>query len=181
MQVLMPIDDVDTNNIFFTEKRKNVILDGIFVKIIYSNEHFEMNGLHLLIRLHSLHPNMDVPDDHDARYYSGLRRVTPPNPIEKPIKYIELFDPLSALNIRQIELLCNVERDIVDNYIKLHAPNKHSVYNLKSQLMGGVFRYSRLDSPQIIANRLQTNYVLKISGIWETNCNVGITVKFIQF
>ena len=56
----MPIYNVDSKNLFFSEKRKNVILDGNFVKIIYSTEHFEMTGLQILLRLQSLQRRNDM-------------------------------------------------------------------------------------------------------------------------
>jgi hypothetical protein len=100
-----------------------------------------------------------------------------------------------------------MERDIINHYISLHSPKKNAVYNLKTQLLSGTFRFScenaepnglsKEDSltdlrnhewledvsrPELFAHSSagsKHNYVLKISGIWETNFNVGITVKFI--
>jgi hypothetical protein len=223
MQILMPVYNVDSKNIFFSEKRKNVILDGNFVKIIYSTEHFEMTGLQILLRLQSLQRKNDasglteVPILNDAsicrrrtedlinREFAesrglteslggGLRKsengsgafklnlpaylLSGRSPVAQDVKFIETFDPYSAANSRQIELLCNIEYDIVNNYIQLHAPQKNAVYNLKSQLTSRTFRFT-CATP---GNHLSPNehYLLKISGIWETNMNVGITVKFVR-
>jgi hypothetical protein len=172
MQVLIPIHRVNAENIFFTEKRRNVILDGNFVKILYSTEHFEMNGLHMSMRI-------------DSSSGNGLIRAFEQTPgfSEKPPKFVEIFDPNFGENAKQIEHLCKMERDIINHYIAIHSPRKNAVYNLKSQLLSGTFRFSCEGLPDVEAKDAQSgnirNYALKISGIWETNFNVGITVKFI--
>jgi len=257
MQLFIPISSVDTNNVYFTEKRKNVILEGNFVKIIYSTEHFEMNGLHLLLQIYSV-ANYHVPsllsldeqlralktalpdssrtmrtenhssscspgsDETDAqrlgRSYSASRLVTslgvkderanfpatfssrsceppvkciepPVKCIEPPVKFIENFDPNFTKNAKQIELLCDIERRIVTNYIETKAPLKTAAYNLKHQLDSGYFRFARecpASQNNSKMNCVETpglsfsTYALKISGIWETNSSVGITVKFVK-
>jgi len=215
MQILIPIKRVNTENIFFTEKRRNVILDGNFVKILYSTEHFEMNGLHMSMHIESA---CRIPGAEQ-----GIIRLKNAAAFsEKPQKFVELFDPNFGENAKQIELLCKMEHDIIQHYITLHSPHKNAVHNLKTQLMSGSFRFScetagvcgaeeycsenrirvgEVDSPQINRNAMKVysdargylnkfnwpenrssdkrEYALKISGIWETNFNVGITVKFI--
>ena len=299
MQLFIPISSVDTNNVYFTEKRKNVILEGNFVKIIYSTEHFEMNGLHLLLQIYSVanyhvhsllsldeqlralktalpdssrtmrtenHSSSCSPgsDETDAqrlgRSYSASRLVAslgvkderanfpatfssrsceppvkcieppvkciepsvkcieppvkcieppvkcieppvkcieppvkciepPVKCIEPPVKFIEHFDPNFTKNAKQIELLCDIERRIVTNYIEMKAPLKTAAYNLKHQLDSGYFRFARecpASQNNSKMNCVETpglsfsTYALKISGIWETNSSVGITVKFVK-
>ena len=172
MQVLIPIHSVTSENTFFTEKKRNVIMDGNFVKILYSTEHFEMNGLHLRISLESSrNPGSNLTP---AFEQSGLCSYKPP-------KFVELFEPTIAENLKQIEMLCKIERDIIHHYMSLHSPHKNASYNLKSQLLSGTFRFSVENCVTggftVVGTR--RHYALKISGIWETNFNVGITVKFI--
>lgn len=173
MQVLIPIHRVIPENIFFTEKRRNVILDGNFVKILYSNKHFEMNGLHMSLSIESLRNT-------GSSFIQSLEHS--PAFSEKPSKFVEIFDPTLGENAIQIERLCKMERDIINHFIALHSPRKNAMYNLKSQLLSGTFRFScdHLDPNGLTQeDYTKRNYALKISGIWETNFNVGITVKFI--
>ena len=37
-------------SIFFSDKKKNIIMDGVFSKILYSNQYFTMNGIYVLYR-----------------------------------------------------------------------------------------------------------------------------------
>lgn len=223
MQMLIPISRVDTNNIYFAEKRKNMILDGNFVKIVYSTEHFEMNGLHLLLRIRpssrftsicSLDEQLralfggntssqgsfversgterrgvrglPMEDSRHANSF-GSPKMNAMRGNETPVKFVEVFDTNLAENSSQIELLCNIEQQIVKNYIQIHAPNKIATHNLKYQMDTGSFRFTQEStsnknadeySHTSFSNCGHSSYALKISGIWETNTNVGITVKF---
>ena len=281
MQVFIPIYQADTKNIYFGEKRKNVILDGNFVKLIYSTECFEMNGLHLFVEfLRSvdnkapnqvgansyipqyispvpassedllskviIHPlpiawttvnsiaSRRIPDAGAICFSESLIRKQPPKQNAKPnpstTKLFAEIDVSLNENIKQMQRLIDIEHDIIDHYIQLNAPHKNGVYNLKSQLMNGSFRYTKLTesvdydsltyedksstllrrdavnnvslrhhsapyapiseaksdserrsglapNSQII-QRASRDYVLKISGIWETSTSVGITLKF---
>ena len=177
MQLLIPISRVDTNNIYFAEKRKNMILDGNFVKIVYSTEHFEMNGLHLLLRIRpssrftsicSLDEQLralfggntssqgsfverrgvrGLPMD-DSRHANsfGSPKMNAMRGNETPVKFVEVFDTNLAENSSQIELLCNIEQQIVKNYIQIHAPNKIATHNLKYQM--DIIVSSRLSTSQ---------------------------------
>jgi hypothetical protein len=289
MQLFIPISSVDPNNVYFTEKRKNVILDGNFVKIIYSTEHFEMNGLHLLLQIYSVanyrapsllsldeqlralktalpdssrtlmpennssscntgsdktltyedlkatssaplrlafresstacavNPRPPTPrvgvladaqrlgrSDSASRFVASLgetfnseandERTNFPHTLssricEPPVKFIENFDPNLTKNSKQIELLCDIERIIVTNYIEMKAPLKTAAYHLKHQLESGYFRFARecpASQNNSKMNCFETPglscsiYALKISGIWETTTSVGITVKFVK-
>jgi hypothetical protein len=239
MQLFIPISSVDANNVYFTEKRKNVILDGNFVKIIYSTDHFEMNGLHLLLQIYSwgtslfsldeqlraLKTALPDPlttmsakrtirqDNHSYSHSLGVIALSDESEVressnsgakderknsqaavssrscEPPVKFIEHFDPNFAENASQTELLCDIERRIVTNYIEMKAPLKNAVYNLKHQMDSGCFRFARECSASQNNSKMNcvetpglsfSTYALKISGIWETTTSVGITVKFVK-
>ena len=72
----------------------------------------------------------------------------------------------------------------------MHAPNKTAVFNLRNQLMTGTIKIQSANEPFASVSLSPSpslssfapampNYALKISGVWETNTSVGITVKFI--
>ena len=177
MQILIPVSRVDPQNIYFNEKRKNVILEGNFAKVLYSTADFEMNGLHILIRIKSAIAGSRYPQ------FCVKPHATQDTP---PAKFVEFFDPASIHNATQINMLCNIENEIVNNYIQMYAMSKRALYNLKSQLTSGTFRYS-VDNETANKNAScakdapeEVYYALKISGIWETECNVGITAKYVR-
>ena len=48
MLLVFNTNDIVIDNVFFLETRKNIILDGKFTKIIYSDENLVMNGIYMI-------------------------------------------------------------------------------------------------------------------------------------
>lgn len=47
MNIVLDIPQYNIFNLFFLEKKQNIIMDGTFTKFIYSNQHFILNSLYL--------------------------------------------------------------------------------------------------------------------------------------
>ena len=186
MELSIPVNNINTQNIYFTEKKKNIIVDGDFIKILYSTEIFEMNGLYILIAFDSLQfcafsktSRFSEPDLSNWTQISN--RTT-----QSSLRRIFTFNIRSKINMEIIERLCQIEHDIIDRYIASNCPSKIPSYILKPQLLGGTIKYhseykhddgrQNMNTPYDSRN---TKTILKISGIWETATSVGITMKFI--
>ena len=74
-------------------------------------------------------------------------------------------------NFKIIESVVRIEHDIIEYYMSYYNINKIPVYTLKNQLKSGYFKTADY-------TEFNNNYIIKISGIWETNCEIGITSKF---
>ena len=108
-------------------------------------------------------------------------------------KHAIMMNPVSIENQTTIKTLCQIEQDIVKRYIASYCPSKTATYILRTQLMGSTIKYHsenvmiRRQSPaKQVYNDYSCNttnsvekFILKISGLWETATNVGITMKFI--
>ena len=57
MNLLLDLENVNTNNIFFTETRQNMMFDGVFTKILYCDEFFTMYGIYLNVFIQQTTPN----------------------------------------------------------------------------------------------------------------------------
>ncbi len=138
---------------FFSEKKKNIIVDGTFTKIVYSNEYFTMNGLYVSFRVCDIqgHFNKDPGEKNEQKGASYSQNATssqiktfaPPPNIESPLgkNYIH-YDPLLEYNRQQIESLCQLEYHILEMYAvanEIHLYKK-PVYYLKTQLQYGVIK-----------------------------------------
>lgn len=236
MDISVPMNEINTHNIYFGEKRKNIIVDGDFIKITYSNDSFEMNGLYILTKFwtttnakrqdptyiedisaikYGLDNNgarkkinilcySDVDrgmyrrdnEDCSSAYFTRSEtrtenewvRILSKNSILTTKRSIS-FNISTKENAQVIEKLCQIETDIVDCYIANKCPFKTASYVLKNQLLSGIIKYHSVnyvvDSPlhskmnSIFVPKLKEECILKISGIWETATNVGITMKFI--
>jgi len=231
MELSIPVKVVNPQYIFFAEKRKNVIVDGNFMKIIYSTAEFEMNGLHIHFEvdlstkeqvfisptknwaqvLHKSSPHspaklpssfsFDAPASHLPKISdllpSGNSHAKSVNSIvslenhQIPTLILRSgivqtrrsihFNLNSANNIDLIDRLCSIEKEIVDRYIACHCPSKLASYILKTQLLSGVIKYNSDNklARQSFADIYKERCMLKISGVWETATNAGITMKFI--
>ena len=55
MNIVKTIEQYDENNIYFCEAIKNNIMnEGSFIRILYSTNHFAMNGIYLYIYLNDI-------------------------------------------------------------------------------------------------------------------------------
>jgi len=59
MEVSIAANEINTQNIYFADKKKNIIVDGDFIKILYSTEAFEMNGLFIFVELFTARSKSD--------------------------------------------------------------------------------------------------------------------------
>jgi hypothetical protein len=147
MYVVLEIDDVKTNNIFYQEKVKNTVMDNSkFLRIVYSNELFMLNGIFIAFNLN----------------LSSIERSFN--------KYKCIFD--AKTNQDFIFKIANIEKNIMNGNTVV---NKNPVYRITDQLSNGflkIFNEAECKS--------KNEFILKIYGIWENECEYGLTYKFIN-
>jgi hypothetical protein len=141
------------NVIHFLDTKPNNIMVGDFTKLIYSNENFTLNGLYMHIKLEAV----------------GEKKIEHKN------KQILRFHSNHLQNISVIHSLIQIEHKLLEIYYQYKKNlKKQAKFVLHQQLMNGFVHYY-----QECENKTG-NFVLKISGIWETNNAYGITYKFIE-
>ena len=95
--------------------------------------------------------------------------------IEHKNKQILRFHSNHLQNISVIHSLIQIEHKLLEIYYQYKKNlKKQAKFVLHQQLMNGFVHYY-----QECENKTG-NFVLKISGIWETNNAYGITYKFIE-
>jgi hypothetical protein len=140
-------------NVFFLEPKKNIIMDGKFTKIVYSDDLLIMNGIYLIV------PFEDFYIEHNINKFSLKLNIHNPT------------------NINIINELINIEKNIVDYYNKLFECSKKPFALLKEQILNGNIKlYKENDNK----NTHNTKIIIKISGVWENNDQIGLTYKFMQ-
>ena len=146
MNLVKTIDQYNDKSIFFCEPIKNNIMsDGIFIRILYSNQQFILNGIYLLI---------DLNDITCEKFYS---------------KYKCNFNVSNHKDI--IDKLKQIEEDLLKKY----NTNKIPSYKIYEQIKSG---YIKIFTD--VGNKSRCSFILKISGIWETQHNYGLTYKFLK-
>jgi hypothetical protein len=155
MNVILDISNFQLNNIIFLENKRNMIMDGTFSKIIYSTQYFSLNSIYLTfpLEIQSLDKQMN--------------------------KYIMKYNPYSIINAQLIQDLSKIEYRIIEYYKQINHINKRTNCILNKQLLTGNLKmYKDFNLSKI--NKNPPEYIIKISGIWENNNEIGITYKIIE-
>jgi len=149
MNIIKSIDQYNTNSIYFCEPIKNnVIVNGSFTRILYSADIFTMNGIYLLV------PLTDVTFE---KYYQ---------------KYKCIFN--SHNNIKITNKICEIEYNLLKK-TSCVIKNKTPQYKLLEQFKNS---HIKIISDTMPVATSATSFLLKISGIWETETQYGVTYKF---
>lgn len=149
MSILKSLDQYNHNNLYFCDTIKNNVMpNGNFIRILYCMHNFTMNGVYLHI------PFTNV--NHE-KYYQ---------------KYKFTFD--TNLHKEVITKLVNIEKDILDK-VKIDSSQKTAQYKVREQIVNGCIKLHLNDTS---FNTDNVSLALKISGIWETELNYGLTYKF---
>ena len=159
------IENINKDNIIIYEAIKNSILQhSYFYKIIYSNHLVSLNGVFCSFELNNSLINKDKCN----------------------------FDLITNNSV--INRLQSFENYLLDKILINNEP-KHKIFKLYDNIISGTikFNYSEFYSindslynnlSNYLSNNLSNNssnnqFILKISGVWETKENIGITYKFI--
>jgi len=172
MNIILDNNDFAIENVFFLEKTNNVIIDGLFSKIIISDEFFTMNGLFLNLPL----------------------IVNESSMINQYNKQIINFNSHIQNNLLLITKISEIENSIIHYYKKLYDVKKKTSLVLTTQLFNGYFKIYKENGyfSNCRANSSNTGkvehtmrpcdkkYIIKISGLWENKEEIGISYKFIE-
>lgn len=156
MSVIFKFNDYDENDLYFIEfVKNNVKSNSYFSRIIYSNRFIALKNLYFTF---------------------SLKNVTYK---EQYLKTIIYFDESK----NNLESLYEIERNIINKFIEYRQIyNKDTViyptYCIRNQFK---LNYIKVFKNTTITNIYSefTEIYIKISGIWQTDNNVGITFKFI--
>lgn len=148
MIVTEQLDDFTINNVFYLEPIKNTVID---------NSSF--------IRI--IYSNKLCSFNGIYLYiaFNDVLLQTNNNKVKYSIKPKNNTDIITSLK--------NLECDLLDN-IGIH---KRKVYKLQEQLHNGIIKI--INNNYTLCNETNyNNYILKISGIWESGDEYGLTYKF---
>lgn len=149
MNIVIEHSQFDIKDVHFMDKKKNIIIDGFFTKIIYFDQSVTLNAIYI-----------NFPIQYN----------------EKILNNYIFFNPLN--NILFIKKIAQLEEDIMNYFREEYNITKPIVLTLYNQLYSGkikVFKEYNKDN-----NLANSRIVLKISGIWENNREIGIAYKFLE-
>ena len=151
MNIVYDVDKYSSDKIFFLETKRNTIMDGFFTKILYSDEFLTTIGLYVKAQFHGL----------------SIQAINN--------KKLLMFDKKSY-NIILAEKISQIEKDVLNYYKILFGCDKRPVHILSDHLAKHCLKLYMKDNNK--SHDMKT--IIKISGVWETSRDFGITYKFIE-
>jgi hypothetical protein len=161
MNLLIQPSNFSISNIFFLDTKENTIMNGNFIKFIYSTELITLNGLFIDFAILET----------DQKMYNGKQYLFfPKNSNEENDKKIIVFE--------------RIESELLDLFIEFQLSkknreilNKNKIHTIHKQLKNGMIKYYNYSDNISV----HPKYYMKISGIWETATEIGLTYKLIQY
>jgi hypothetical protein len=134
------------------DKKKNIILENsFFTKILYSPRTITINGLYIIINLKLATINNTTHNNKNIKCIGNLAN--------------------SAENNTNLEKLFQIEKHILENYAEYFAIRKTHIYMIRNSFYNGSFKiYEKI-------NKNTDTFIFRISGIWESADEVGLTYK----
>lgn len=151
MKLVASLEQYDGEYLSFCDSIKNnVVNEGTYLRLIYSTPAFTMNGLHLHFTVTPI----------SFEYHHNKCKIKFDKHIHKELinklKRIE-EEVITKSEIRGKIPHCKIFEQIGYGYVKIHVDG---------------------DVPTAHATHVPLKILLKISGVWETDFNYGVTYKF---
>ena len=152
MNICETIDNFDINQIFYLDPIKNTVIDNSnFIRILYSTELLTLNGLYLLLNFQSINI---INNNNRIKYCIDVNK-----------------------NSEIINFIKILEKNILDNSI---IKDKNQSNKLSDLLGNGYIKNINLPFYDTKFNSSNNKFILKISGIWESEIEYGLTYKILD-
>jgi hypothetical protein len=168
MNLLCDITNFQKDNIFFLDTKRNMVIEGKFTKLIYSDFAVALNGLYLYCPIQGHCQNVLPTMMHNQMAMD----ISQQRPVVRSIFQFSLLD---SWNIHLMKELTRIEHEIIEHYKDIFQIQKMNMYSLRNQMKMGSIKIGHNVADQ---SKQHSHMTLKISGVWETDYNVGITFKF---
>ena len=151
MNIILDPSTFSLSEIFLADKKRNILINGHFTKILYSNHHLVLNSIYYHISMAS--SSISTIDNDMFMQY----------------------DVCNGHNICMIKELADIEYKLLDYYKHFYNLTANISTSIEKRLQYGKIKLYCEDSNSITPN---AQIVIKISGIWETAHEIGLAIKF---
>lgn len=154
---LLSLDTSTEYNFYFLDTKPNVIMEGIFTKIIFTHSCFTLNGVYFSFPI--LHQSIETTVQKQDYIY---------------------FEPAQKLNIPIIKQCKHMEKSVLQAYMDYrgNVSKKVPIYSVAKQLNSGKCRIQLRNNHK--TDNIMRPLIIKLSGIWETANEYGLTYKIIE-
>jgi hypothetical protein len=151
MFLCVNLDDFNSEKLLINNKiRNNIITNSFFYRLYYSDNEFISNGVVIVFKLY------DVSFE---KYFNKNKLI--------------FNDKKNISNIQKLNLL---ENELLS---ALKLENKEKKYLIKEQLDNHILKIIN-DRNNTLKNIDNCNIIIKISGIWESKTEYGLTFRCIK-
>ena len=157
MNLLVLPNQFDSNYLYFLERKPNLIIEeAIFSKLLYSTKEFITTGLFIFI-----------PFEISTIKHTGISTIE--------------FN--TKINESIIQKIIEIEKQIMNSYfLQYQIKSKTPIYDISNKFQSGSLKiYSNNMHNKNYTTKRSVNYYIKISGIWETANQIGLTYKIIEY
>jgi len=153
--IIIDIKKFNRENVYFNDPVKNTIIaNSTFRRILYSTNYVTLNNLQFLINVKNV----------------------------KMVKFYQKFKCYLNENDNNIKNTVTQLVDIENNLLqKINNFNKIPKYSLLEQVRLGFIKCCHNENDKINDNVSSLNIHFKISGIWESENEFGVTYKIISY
>ena len=181
MNVIIELNKFNIDCIFFQESIKNTIMnDSNFIRIIYSNKLFTLNAIYI---------KFSLCDNVVEKYYNKYKCVFNYRLNSCVINKLISIEKeiLIKTNINKINE-CHVSEQLINGNIKLCSNNSDNAIDYINAYTNNAYTnnaytnnaYTNNAHNNAINTTNNNVFILKVSGIWETENAIGLTYKFIN-
>ena len=157
MNISETIKTFNINNIFYLDPIKNTVIENSnFIRILYSNELFSLNGIYIIFN------------------FKNIQKIIQNNKIKTT------FDLNNSYNLQNINFIKKLEDDLLNNNT---IKNKKPYFKLKDQIIQGNLKNTNnnyIENKNLHYKNNEEDFILKISGIWESEMEYGLTYKILE-
>ena len=116
MKLFLRSNQININDVFFLDKKNNMIMDGKFTKLIYSNRFLTLNSLYILL---------------------PIKNAT----VQKNVLFFNVFQ-----NEDVIQSIESVEKQLLQTYLDFYGINKTPIHSLRYNLKNGSVKFYKHDA-----------------------------------
>lgn len=151
MNIILDPSILSFTEIFLADKKRNILINGYFTKIIYSNQYITINSIYYTLQFES----------------TNITRMNGD-------MYMQ-YDTHNSHNNNTIKRLAYIEYKLLEYYKQVYNLSVNISTSIEKRLQYGKIKISCDENSGLKT----TDYiVVKISGIWETVNEIGLAIKF---
>ncbi len=128
MNIVLDINSIEIKNVSFLDSKKNIIINGKFTRLMYSNPFLTMNGIYINIPINLQYTNAINNDTNIFNVSRTYNLVDDLSNELQSLKNIVFFNANNHNNMIIIKQICELEYKLLSNY-KLEFLSSHGDNN----------------------------------------------------